>query len=312
MNKEKLQGHIAMFFTATIFGINIPFSKTLMPEWMSPEAMTYSRFLFGAIAFWITSLFVNSEHVTTKDLRLLFFGALLGVVFNQGFFIEGLMRTSASDASIVTTTTPIMVMIISFLFLHEPITTKKAGGVFLGFVGVLAIIITSDFDNNGRTPSFLGDLFCILSSFSYAFFLVLTRSISKRYQSLTIMKWMFLFAAILTFPMGYKDLLTARIFTQFNHAALGSFIYMMLGATFITYLLIPVSQKRIRPTTIGMYNYLQPLMASVISIFLGKESFSWIKPIAAILIFMGVYLVTTSKSKEDVDKLVQQEKIRRR
>jgi drug/metabolite transporter (DMT)-like permease len=312
MNKEKLKGHVAMFFTATIFGINIPFSKMLMPQWMSAEAMTYSRFLFGAIAFWITSLFVHSEHVTRKDLGLLFIGALLGVVFNQGFFIEGLMRTTSSDASIVTTTTPIMVMIISFIFLKEPITTKKAGGVLLGFVGVLAIIITSDFEQNGRTPSTLGDLLCIASSLSYAFFLVLTRSISKRYQSLTIMKWMFLFATILTFPMGYKDLLAAKIFTQFNHAAWGSFLYMMIGATFITYLLIPVSQKRIRPTTIGMYNYLQPLMASVISIFLGKETFTWVKPIAAILIFMGVYLVTTSKSKEDVEQLALQENRRRR
>ncbi len=301
-----------MFFTATIFGINIPFSKMLMPEWMSPEAMTYSRFLFGAVAFWITSLFVHSEHVTTKDLGILLLGAVLGVVFNQGFFIEGLMRTSSSDASIIATVTPLLVMVISFVFLKEPITMKKTGGVLLGFIGVLAIIITSDFDQSGRTPSTLGDLLCIGSSLAYAFFLVLTRSISKRYKSVTIMKWMFLFATILTFPMGYKDLLAAKIFTQINHAAWGSFLYMMIGATFITYLLIPVSQKRIRPTTIGMYNYLQPLMASVISIFLGKETFTWIKPIAAILIFMGVYLVTTSKSKEDIDQLAQQEEIRRK
>lgn len=306
MNKGKLQGHIAMFFTATIFGINIPFSKTLMPEWMSPEAMTYSRFLFGAVAFWITSLFLHQEHVTPKDLSILLLGAVLGVVFNQGLFIEGLMRTSSSDASIVTTITPLLVMLISFVFLKEPITMKKAGGVLLGFAGVLAIIITSDLEQNGRTPSTMGNLLCIGSSLAYAFFLVITRSISKRYQSITLMKWMFLFAAILTFPMGFKDLFTAKIFTQADHAAWGSFLYMMIGATFITYLLIPVSQKRIRPTTVGMYNYLQPVMASVISIFLGKETFTWIKPIAAVLIFVGVYLVTTSKSKEDIERLAQQ------
>jgi drug/metabolite transporter (DMT)-like permease len=309
MNKEKLQGHIAMFFTATIFGVNIPFSKMLLPNWMSVEAMTYSRFLFGAIAFWITSLFLQPEHVTRKDLGILFIGAMLGVVFNQGFFIEGLMRTSSSDASIIATVTPLLVMIISSIFLKEPITTKKTGGVLLGFAGVLAIIFTSGFEQNGHTASMLGDLLCIGSSIAYAFYLVLTRSISKRYKSVTIMKWMFLFATILTFPMGYKELLTAKIFSQFNPEAWGSLLYMLIGATFITYLLIPVSQKRIRPTTIGMYNYLQPLTASIISILLGKENFTWIKPIAAIFIFMGVYLVTTSKSKEDMESLQKTSRI---
>jgi drug/metabolite transporter (DMT)-like permease len=148
----------------------------------------------------------------------------------------------------------------------------------------------------------IGDLLCVTSSLSYAFFLVLMRGISKRYNSVTIMKWMFLFSALMFLPFGFKDVSSARIFTDGTPAAWGSYLYLLVGATFITYLLIPVAQRRIRPTTIGMYNYLQPLVASYIAIMWGQDIFSWTKPVSALLIFAGVYFVTTSKSREDIER----------
>ncbi len=291
-----------MLFTSLIFGVNIPLSKNLMPDWMSPLGLTYSRFAFGTIAFWLLSFFLKSEKVTRKDMGTLFLGSLLGVGLNQGAFIAGLQRTSATNASIVITITPILAMIISFLILKEPITFKKAGGVIIGLIGVLSMILTSDIAASGREASIIGDFLCVMSSLSYAFFLVLTRGISKRYSSVTIMKWMFLFSAVLFFPLGFKEFHSARIFTSGTSVAWGSYLYLLIGATFITYLLIPVAQKQIRPTTIGMYNYLQPLVASFIAIMWQQDVFSWTKPISAVLIFAGVYFVTTSKSLEDVER----------
>ena len=311
MNKAKIQGHVAMLFTSLIFGVNIPLSKNLMPDWMSPLGLTYSRFAFGAMAFWLLSLFLKSEKVTRKDMGTLFLGSLLGVGVNQAAFISGLQMTSATNASIVITITPILAMIISFFILKEPITFKKAGGVIIGLVGVLSMILTSEISASGREASFIGDFLCILSSLSYAFFLVLTRGISKRYSSVTIMKWMFLFSAIMFAPFGYKEVSMARIFVEGTSAAWSSYLYLLIGATFITYLLIPIAQKQIRPTTIGMYNYLQPLVASYIAIMWGHDVFSWSKPLSAILIFAGVYFVTTSKSREDVERerLLKMEKM---
>jgi len=302
MDRSKIKGHIAILCTSLIFGVNIPLSKNLMPDWMSPLGLTYSRFAFGAIAFWMLSLFLKSEKVSRKDMGMLFFGSFLGVGLNQASFIFGLQHTSATNASIVITITPILAMIISFFILKEPITFKKAGGVFIGLVGVLSMILTSEISSSGREASIIGDLLCITSSLSYAFYLVLLRGISKRYSSVTIMKWMFLFSSLMFLPFGYKDVISARIFSEGSSAAWGSYIYLLVGATFITYLLIPVAQKQIRPTTIGMYNYLQPLVASFIAIMWGQDIFSWTKPISALLIFAGVYFVTTSKSREDVER----------
>ncbi len=302
MNKAKIQGHIAMLVTSLIFGVNIPISKNLMPDWMSPLGLTYSRFAFGAMAFWLLSLFLKSEKVTRKDMGILFVGSLLGVGINQAAFIFGLQHTSATNASIVITITPILAMIISFFILKEPITFKKAGGVIIGLAGVLSMILTSEVSASGREASLIGDFLCILSSLSYAFFLVLTRGISKRYSSVTIMKWMFLFSALLFLPFGYKEVSSAKLLTDGTLAAWSSYFYLLVGATFITYLLIPTAQREIRPTTIGMYNYLQPLVASFIAIMWGQDIFSWTKPLSALLIFAGVYFVTTSKSREDVER----------
>ena len=312
MSKEKIQGHLAMLFTSLIFGVNIPLSKNLMPDWMTPMGLTYSRFAFGAIAFWILSVFTKSEAVTKKDMGVLLLGSFLGVGINQGAFITGLQMTSATNASIVITVTPILAMIISFFILKEPITFQKAGGVILGLIGVLSVILSAG-GSSGHAASMIADLLCVVSSLSYAFFLVLTRGISKRYSSVTIMKWMFLFSSIFFAPLGFRDLVTSPIFTQGTAVARFSYFYLLFAATFITYLLIPVAQKQIRPTTIGMYNYLQPMVASIIAMMWGQDSFSWTKPFAAILIFAGVYLVTTSKSREQLEmeklKLAEQKEI---
>jgi drug/metabolite transporter (DMT)-like permease len=302
MDKSKIQGHIAVLCTSLIFAVNIPLSKNLMPEWMNPLGLTYSRFAFGAIAFWLFSLFFKSEKVTKRDMGTLFVGSFLGVGINQATFITGLRLTSATNASIVITITPILVMIISYFILKEPITLKKVSGVILGLIGVLTVILTSDIVASGREASIIGDLLCVASSLSYALFLVLTRGISKRYSSVTIMKWMFLFSAIIFFPFCYKDVVTAKLFVEGTSLAWGSYAYLLFGATFITYLLIPIAQKQIRPTTIGMYNYLQPLVASFIAVMWGLDTFSWIKPASALLIFAGVFFVTTSKSREDVER----------
>jgi len=214
-----------------------------------------------------------------------------------------LQYTSPTDASIVGTVMPIMAMVISFFILKEPITFKKAGGVFLGLFGVLCVILSAGTSSGVSSPApVLGDLCCVLSCLMYAFFLVVTRDVSKRYSPVTIMKWMFLFSTVFAFPFGYKDLMKANLFVSGSADEWMAYGYLLIGATFLTYLLMPVAQKRIRPTTIGMYNYVQPLIASIIAISAGQDQFTWIKPVAAVLIFAGVYLVTTSKSREDLER----------
>ncbi len=298
---QKQLGHITMFSVATMFALNIPVGKYLLTNYISPFGYTMARVLFAAIAFWVASLFLKKERVAKKDHLILLLGGLFGITLNQGVFIFGLGQTSPVDASIITTSSPLFAMIIAALILKEPIMTKKISGVLLGIAGAVLLIYTTHNAGAASGSGTIGDLAIVCSSFSYAFYLVITKPLTAKYSPVTIMKWMFLYACIMLFPFLYKDLFGAALFRQSEMLPFLLLGYVLVFATFLAYLLIPVAQKRIRPTTISMYNNLQPVIASFVAIMLGQDRFSITKGMAGILVLLGVYLVTQSKSKADMD-----------
>ncbi|MDR2414089.1 MAG: DMT family transporter [Odoribacteraceae bacterium] len=310
MTREKWRGHLAIFITNILFGLNISISKTLLSGWISPVGLTLARIAFGAAAFWTLSLFLKRERVNGRDLLLLLACALLGISVNQTLFIFGLERTSPIDAGLIATLNPMLVMLIAAAVLKEPITWKKAGGVLVGACGALLIIWQSASTGGGdKEGSLTGNLFCLISVVSYCVYLVISRPISCRLGPVTLMKWMFLFATVMLLPFGARDLVNAPVFAPGDGAreALLSLIYVLVGATFLAYLFIPMALKRIRPTTISMYNYLQPIVAGIAAIIVGQSILTWDKPVATLLIFTGVYLVTRSKSRADVEREMKKE-----
>lgn len=298
---QKQFGHITMFTVICFFAINIPISKYLLQSgYISAYGLTLARISFATVAFWITSVFIKKDKIERKDHLILFAGALLGIIFNQGLFIFGLSNTSPVDASIITTSSPLFAMIIAALVLKEPITTQKVSGVLLGGVGAIFLVYTGNHGDITTASSLKGNLSVVGSSLSYATYLVITKPLTSKYSSVTLMKWMFLYSLIMLMPLFYNDLAFAPLFRQSDFVPYILIGYTLLFATFIAYMLIPIAQQRIRATTISMYNNLQPLIASFIAIILGQDHFSIEKAISAILIFSGVYLVTQSKSRADV------------
>ncbi|MDL2214857.1 DMT family transporter, partial [Dysgonomonas sp. OttesenSCG-928-M03] len=299
---DKQVGNITMFCVVSFFAINIPISKHMLANgYISPYGLTIARMLFASVAFWTTSFFTAKETVARRDHFTLFLGGILGITLNQGLFIFGLSNTSPVDASIITTSTPLFAMIMAFLILKEPITSKKVLGVLIGGFGAIFLVYSTHHGDLTNDPSMKGNIAVVCSSLSYATYLVISRPLTAKYSSITMMKWMFLYSTIILLPFFHKDLIEAPLFYQSEVQPYMFIGYTLLFATFIPYMLIPVAQKKIRPTTISMYNNLQPLIASFIAIFLGQDSFSFEKAIAGILILAGVYLVTVSKSKADED-----------
>lgn len=302
---QKQQGNLIMVIVITIFGLNIPVNKYIYAQGLlSPIVMTSLRMSFAAVAFWLVSLFLPKEKVEKKDMVLLLFGGLCGMVFNQGLFAYGLGQTSPVDASIITTSSPLFAMIIAAIVLREPITWMKAGGVLMGGAGAIFLVYTSNHGNVTQDASMLGNLAIVGAQFFYAFYLVITRPLSNKYSSITMMKWMFLFACITALPFSFGDVLKAPLFYQTDILPFLLLSFTLIGATFITYMLIPFAQRRIRPTTISMYNNMQPLIASIVAIYMGMDRFTLEKLIAAVFIFGGVYLVTVSKSRADLEQAV--------
>jgi drug/metabolite transporter (DMT)-like permease len=263
-------------------------------------ALTFYRFAGSAALFWLASLFVKKEKIPLRDIVLLSLASLFAIFINQTSFIAGLSTTSPVDASVITTLVPIMTMILAAFFLKEPITWKKVTGVIVGAFGALILIFNGDIALH-NTASVEGNLLCMLSCLAFAIYLTVFKNLIVRYSAITTMKWMFLFASICSFPFCRHDI------ANIDYEAIPADIYLrivfvVVFATFISYLLIPVGQKLLRPTIVSMYNYLQPLVSSFVAVAVGMDTFGWIKGFAAILIFSGVYIVTQSKSRAQMER----------
>ncbi|MDR2980005.1 MAG: DMT family transporter [Bacteroidales bacterium] len=296
----KLKGHIAMIATNVLFGLNTPISKSALQEYISPFSLTFFRMSGACLLFWLVSLFLKSEKIRAKDLLLIFLASMLGIFVNQFSFVMGLSITLPVNAALIVTATPILTMVLSFLFRKEPITGKKAGGVFLGVGGAILLILTSHAMAGGFSGNIRGDVLCFTSSLSYALYLTAFKKLIDRYHPVTLMKWMFLFAAIVALPFCY-DSVSQISFAELPVIGYLEITYIVVIATFVTYLLIPIGQKELRPTTLSMYNYLQPIITTSIAVVFGLDTLGWEKVLSAVLIFTGVYLVIRSKSRAQLE-----------
>ena len=301
MDEKNYKGHLAMLTANVVWGLNAPIGKAVLESGITPFSLTTFRMAGGAAAFWIASLFTRNEQVKPEDMLKLFFAALLGIVLNQGSFIFGLSLTSPINASIVTTTSPIIAMIIAAIYLKEPITGKKVTGIFIGALGALLLILNSQSGTqHGKGGNILGDLLCLSAQISFALYLVIFKNLISRYSTFTLMKWMFTYATICFIPFSYGDV-SALDFAKIAPVTYSQIAFVVLGATFLSYICVVTGQKMLRPTLVSMYNYVQPVVASIIAVSLGMDSFGWSKAGAILLVFTGVYVVTQSKSKAQLD-----------
>ncbi len=300
MEEKKYKGHIAMVIANLIFGLNIPVSKSVLASgYVSPFGLTVLRVTGAAVLFWAVSLVQPREKVAPKDLLLLFFASLFGVMINQTAFIAGLSLTSPINASIIPTTVPIITMLLAAVFLREPITWLKGLGVAIGASGALLLILGGNAAELGD-GHIRGDLLCVLSSLSYSLYLTMFKPLITRYSPVTVMKWMFLYATLCYLPFGYKEL-AAMDLEVIPWEMLTEVIYVVFMATFLAYMLIPVGQRLLRPTLVSMYNYMQPLVASLAAVAIGIDTFGWWKGLAGGLVFFGVWVVHRSKSRAQLD-----------
>ena len=285
MDKGKLKGHAALWVANIIWGLNAPIGKSVLisaanPGGISPFAMSVYRMIGAALLFWTASLFLPRERVTRRDIVLLFFASLFGIQLNQMLFLWGLSLTSPIDTSIIATIVPVLTM-------------------FLGCAGAVLLILVSQ-HGSGHTSSVQGDVLCIISAISYATYLTAFRDVIVRYSPVTVMKWMFLFAAIVAVAIYYRPLVEVD-YAALSSRTWGGIAFVVVGATFVSYLMVPIAQRYLRPTVVSMYNYVQPIVAVLFTVAIGLDTFGPTKGFAALCVFVGVWLVTKSKSRAQLE-----------
>ncbi len=240
MDKSKnLHGHLFALTANVMWGLMAPIGKSALQEFSALSVTTF-RMIGAAAAFWMLSIFCKQEHVNHRDMLKIFFASLFALVFNQGIFIFGLSMTSPIDASIVTTTLPIVTMVVAAIYLKEPITNKKVLGIFVGAMGALILILSSQAASGGNR-NLIGDLLCLVAQISFSIYLTVFKGLSQQYSAVTINKWMFVYASICYIPFSYYDISTIQ-WASISTVAIIQVLYVVLGK-FLAYLCIMTAQN---------------------------------------------------------------------
>lgn len=297
MNSRVL-AHLAILFANLIYGINYTFAKDVMPGHIQPFGFIMLRVLGALPLFWLFAMTKPREKVEKKDFILLAVCGLFGVALNQLMFFAGLNLTSPINASIIMTTNPILVLIAAAIILKQAITVKKIIGIAFGISGAAALILfNSDLGTIDTNP--FGDLLIFLNSTSYGIYLVLVAPLMSKYRPITVIKWVFFFGAIPVVGVGFGEF-AAIEWSEFSLAVWLKAGFVVFFTTFIAYLFNVVGLKTLKPSTVSTYIYSQPVFAALVAVLLGKDELSVLKVLAALLIFTGVYLVS-SRKKEALD-----------
>lgn len=284
---------IAATLVSLIYGVSFTVAKDVMPQYVKPFGFIVIRVFGATVLFWLTSFFGPKETIDRKDFPRIIFAALFGVAINMLTFFKGLSFTSPISASVIMVTTPIIVLILSALIIKERMLKRKIFGIILGLLGTAFLILYGKSLGNATNAS-LGNSLVFVNATAYGFYLIIVKKLMDKYNAFTFVKWIYTFGLIMVIPFGWSE------FQEIQWNVMPTIIFWEVGfvvvfTTFFTYLFNLLSMRELKPTTVAVFIYLQPVFATIYAISLGKDELSGVKIIAAVLIFTGVYLVTQKK-----------------
>ncbi|MGL4293747.1 MAG: DMT family transporter [Bacteroidales bacterium] len=292
MKSTLVKAHLAIFLAEMFNALNVNAQKYLLPEWSSPFAMLLIRTAFGCILFWLLSFFGQSKRMEKKDILILMTGGAFSLTAYISFYLLGVMKSSPIDSSLIMSTMPLIVLGLAMLFFKERISKLKLFGMFLGIAGTGMIILFQHKTPTGN-DTVLGNLLCLMSALSYGFYLIVNKRFVNKYSTISILKWMFLGAFLLSVPLsalfGFK---LPAIDPEIHWKPLMVVIFVLVFPTGLTYFLIPFALRHLQTTTVAMYDYEVPIIASFVAVLLGQAFFEWSQLLSTLLIFTGVFLVT--------------------
>ncbi|MFQ3350373.1 MAG: drug/metabolite transporter (DMT)-like permease [Candidatus Arcticimaribacter sp.] len=295
--------NVALFgatIVSVIYGITFTIAKDVMPQYIDAYGFILLRVSGAMLLFWLSWLFMPKEKIALNDFPRIIAAAFFGVAFNMLTFFKGLSLTSPISASVIMVTTPMIVLILSAIILKERMRKRMVAGIILGLTGTAFLILYGKSIGSATNAS-IGNMLVLINAISYGFYLIIVKKLMDKYNAFTFVKWIYLFGFLMVLPFGWSQ------FEAANWALVPTLIYWKIGfvvviSTFITYLLNLLTMKELKPTTVAVFIYLQPVFATVFAISLSKDELNLVKILSAVLIFVGVYLVTSSPQRIKKEK----------
>lgn len=294
MNQRAL-ALLAATTASAIYAVNHTIAKGLMPNVIQPYGFILLRVGGAVILFWAVSIFYPSEKIESGDWKRIIACGFFGMVLNMLMFFKGLSLSTPINSSVVITIAPVLLLILSAIFLKERITWLKSIGISLGLVGALLLVVFG-LKTQPNAPNIpLGNALFIVNAISYSVYLIIVKPLVGKYSSITLMKWFFLVATIINIPIGINEFLEVE-WSQLSAFTSLQLAFVVVGTTFLTYLFNIYALKQLSPSTIGVFMYLQPILATLFAVIMGADALTTLRIAAAALIFLGVFL-TTRKPK---------------
>lgn len=292
MSKRNL-ALIGATIVSIIYGVTFTIAKDVMPFYIDAYGFILLRVGGSGILFWLIWLLLPKEKIALVDFPRIIAAAFFGVAFNMLTFFKGLSLTSPISAAVIMVTTPMIVLVLSALIIKERMLKRRVFGIVLGLIGTAFLILYGK-SIGSATHAGLGNFLVFVNAVSYGFYLIIVKKLMDKYNAFSFVRWIYLFGFLMVLPFGWSQ------FEAVNWSTVPAIIswkilFVVAFSTFLTYLLNLLSMKELKPTTVAVFIYLQPLFATVFAIGLGKDELNWVKISAAILIFSGVYLVTQKK-----------------
>ena len=287
---------IAVSIATLIYGVTYTIAKDVMPNYIKPYGFIVLRVSVATLIFWTAGLFIKQQKIEKSDYKKILIASFFGITINMLAFFKGLSLTSPISASVMMVTSPIMVLIFSSILIRKPIGKQRVLGVFIGLVGALFLITLGNSSTANSTNSAFGNFLVFLNAASYGLYLVLAKDLVKKYNPIVFIKWLYLFGLIFVIPFGYNEL-TAVIWEEIPTNIYWNISFVLLFTTCITYLFNLYGLSKLKPTTVSVFIYLQPVIATIYALIVGSDSINLIQLCATLLIFFGVYLVTKQVEK---------------
>ena len=295
MNKRVL-ALIAVSIATLIYGVTFTIAKEVMPLYIKPYAFIFLRVSGGTMVFWFAGLFIKPQKIDKEDYKKILLASFFGITLNMLAFFKGLSLTTPISASVMMVTSPIMVLIFSSILIRKGIGRQRILGVFIGLVGAVLLITHANSSHDNGDNNNLGNFLVFLNAASYGLYLVLAKNLIAKYNPIVFVKWLYLIGLIFVIPFSYHEI-TEVVWQDIPRNMYWNIGFVIIFTTCVTYLFNLYGLSKLKPTTVSVFIYLQPVIATIYALIVGSDSLNLIKISATIIIFLGVYLVTKQVGK---------------
>ena len=288
---------LAALGATTIYGLNHTIAKGVMSQYISPFGFILVRVVGAAILFWSISFLGPKEKIDKKDWGRIILCSLFGMVINMLAFFKGLDLSTPINSSVLITTTPIIVVILSAFLIKEKIVPLKLTGILIGLFGAIFLILYGNEIRQDAPNIPLGNSLFLVNSLFYGLYLILVKKLLEKYHPFTLMKWLFLVGVVINLPITLPEFLEVS-WSKLPFDAIWRIAYVVIGTTFCTYLFNIYALTQLKASTVSAFVYVQPIIGILFAIISGKDHLTAVKVIAALFVMLGVYLVGLKPKKQ--------------